>query len=444
MKKIATLIAAGVTLSAAAIAQTHYAVKDLGPAPNAGFSYSPVITNSGFSAGWISRAAGPRHATLWHEGQFVADIGAPGLGGPNSEAFGVNERGQVAAQGETPDPDPNGEDFCGFQVLVASNPSCPYCSGADSGHTCRPFIWDRGTVQQLPLLSGKNGGKGNNGGVSHINNRGEVVGLAENTTADPDCGAPQKFEFKPVIWRNGQVVELSTFPGDKVGFAFGINDNSEVVGGSGACASFDPLQQLYSQPIHALFWDRNGEMQVIADLEGQAGSTADDINNRGQVVGSSGMYGFVWTKAKGTQQLNPLSADLLSFAAGINDPGQVVGGSLDDSFTVLSAVLWESGPDPVNLNSLVVDNPSGLYLQLAEGINARGEIVGFGSVAGDLNNIPHAFLATPVFGNDSVSAGVRVAKPVSLAGNARNLLQKKMRLGRFGTAVPRALSGPGK
>src|SRR6266849_3252370 len=92
--------------------------------PGAGFSYAPVIANNGLITGWVSPPAGPRHAVLWNNGVMVRDIGAQLPAGLNSEAFGVNEIGQVAFQAETSDPDPNGEDFCGFTVLLGSSPSC--------------------------------------------------------------------------------------------------------------------------------------------------------------------------------------------------------------------------------------------------------------------------------------------------------------------------------
>ena len=41
-------------------------------------------------------------------------------------------------------------------------------------------------------------------------------------TPDPDCGSPQKFEFKPVIWQGGQIHELPIPSGDREGFASGI------------------------------------------------------------------------------------------------------------------------------------------------------------------------------------------------------------------------------
>jgi uncharacterized membrane protein len=410
-----------------------YVIKDLGPLQGPGFSYTPVIANSGWVAGWWSPAGGPRHAALWRNGALVQDIGAqvPGaqVGPLNSEAFGVNDSGQVAFQAETLDNDPNGEDFCGFTVLLRSSPSCPYCSGTDTPHTCRPFRWNNGILEQLPtLVDKKNGLKGNNAAVSQMNNRGDITGLAENATHDPNCPAPQQFEFKPVVWRNGQVQELAIPSGDPEGFASGINDNGQVVGWSGTCASFDPLGQLYLTPVNSWLWDSDGTPH---HLNLPAGSTASVINNRGQVVGSSGLTGFLWTQSGGAQPLYPLLSDVLSFTIGINESGSAVGGSMDESFTVLTAVLWQSGSStPVDLNELAVENESGLYLQLAEGINSRGEITGFASSSTDPLDIPHAFLAIPVNASPA-AARQTVTKPAVLTKNARELLQSRVRVGRF-------------
>ena len=63
---------------------------------------------------------------------------------------------------------------------------------------------------------------GSNGQANQINNRGDVVGLAENGTIDPTCPPPSApffeiLEFKPVIWEKGKIQELPTFPGDPEG-----------------------------------------------------------------------------------------------------------------------------------------------------------------------------------------------------------------------------------
>ena len=116
MKSIVTLIGAASLLAALAIAQpTQYTVTDLGPVGGPpGLPY--VITNNGLVGG-AAAVNTAMHAVLWHKG-LKMDIGTPGLGGPNSAAFGVNERGQAVGQAQTSVP--NGEDFCGFTALGLS------------------------------------------------------------------------------------------------------------------------------------------------------------------------------------------------------------------------------------------------------------------------------------------------------------------------------------
>jgi len=61
-------------------------------------------------------------------------------------------------------------------------------------------------------------------------NRGEVVGIAENSTPDADCPAPQVVQVEPVVCKGGRIQELRTFAGNPGGIAFGINENGQVVG----------------------------------------------------------------------------------------------------------------------------------------------------------------------------------------------------------------------
>jgi probable HAF family extracellular repeat protein len=379
MKSIVTLTVAASLLAAVAIAQPtpHYTVADLGPVGGPpGQPY--FIANNGLVSG-AAAVNTAMHAVLWHKRLKTAmDIGTPGLGGPTSLAFGVNERGQAVGQAQTSVP--NGEDFCGFTAYGLS----------PSATTCLPFLWQNGVMTKLPTLGGANGY------AYMINNRSEVVGLAENNTQDPGCPVHQ---FEPVVWQNGQIRKLPTFTGDAYGVAAQINDNGQVAGSSGACGAFNPNSGLYLVENHALLWEKDGSVHDLGNLGGTggiAGNHACALNNQGQVVGHSELtndttfHGFLWTRETGMQDLGTLPGDYASLALGINDRGDVVGASLDASFNP-RALLWEKGV-VTDLNTRIAANPSGLYLLFAASINSSGEIVGSAATRTGL----HGFLATPV------------------------------------------------
>jgi probable HAF family extracellular repeat protein len=155
----------------------HYTVIDLGTV-NGGFGAAAGINNRGWVTDSSSLPGGNVHAFLWQKGALT-DLGT--LGGPNSfeNSFeGVNERGQVVGEAETSTPDPNGEDFCFFGTNLI----------------CLGFVWQNGVMAGLPTLGG------NNGEANGVNNRGQIVGLAENSTIDPTCFPPQVLDFEAVIW----------------------------------------------------------------------------------------------------------------------------------------------------------------------------------------------------------------------------------------------------
>lgn len=408
----------------------HYTITDLGPLPGGAFSHAAAISENSLIAGKASPADGSYHATLWRRDQgLLNDVSVPGLGGLNGQAFGVNESGQSSGEAGTSDIDPNGEDYCGFQAL-----GLPY-----KGNTCAAFLWQNGVMTRLPTLGGPNGSG------SQVNNRGDVAGYAENTTKDPACGSPQILQTRPVLWSHGQAKELPVFPGDLEGLGLGLNDSGQVAGGSGVCTVFSVTGQTYIQPLHALLW-QNGETIDLGNLGGSGrfggGHSADSVNNLGWVVGGSDLpgdaetttsHGFLWTRETGMQDLPPLRDDFLSGALAINDAGQVTGISIDGTFSVLSAVLWQDGV-VYNLNDLVIPGAdAGLYLQLAESINSRGEIVGFGqTAAGDV----HGYLAIPNDGDGAgatFSFGSESRIPARLVSrNARKIMARRLHLGRTG------------
>jgi probable HAF family extracellular repeat protein len=300
---------------------------------------------------------------------------------------------------QTSTADPNGEDFCGFKTLGLPS----------KGTTCLPFLWEYAVTVPLPTLGGSNGA------AYQINRHGTVAGFAENSTKDSTCPAPQKLQFKPVIWENGEIQALPTASKDLEGVALAINDSGQVVGASGSCTAFNPNSLLNLQPLHALLWE-TGTMTDLGSLGGTglgSGILAYNINKQGQVVGYSDLKGnanfhaFLWTRGAGMQDLGTLPGDANSFAIGINDAGDVTGSSLDANFN-LRAYLWHNGV-MTDLNTLIPAN-SPLHLLLACSINSSGQIIGLAvTSSGEL----HGYLATPSDDPSSNSTDAAVT-PLSL------------------------------
>jgi len=255
----------------------------------------------------------------------------------------------------------------------------------------------------LPTLGG------NNSQVFGINNRGEIVGIAKNTTHDPGCTAPQVLDFEAVVWGpNGrQIRQLRPLTGDPIGGAVAINDRGEVVGGSGMCAPVSP-----AIGAHALLW-HNGVPKNLGGFGGKTSNLAWDINNRGHIVGFSDLTGdtathaFLWKNGKMTD-LGTLPGDVFSFAFGVNERDQIVGESCDASFNC-RAFVWQDGVMR-DLNALVRD--LSLSLTLAESINRDGEITG---IAYDptTGGIP-AYVAIPMRGGLYVTPRSKTILPADV------------------------------
>ena len=322
-------------------------------------------------AGSSNLSNNDQHSVLWSKGQMT-DLGT--LGGSNSIAFGINNSGSVVGEAETSASDPDGEDFCGFGTHLL----------------CQPFYWQNSVMTPLPILGG------NNGQASWVNRWGTVVGQAESSTVDPNCPAPQKLQFLPVVWRDGRATVLPIEKGDSDGIAFGINNSGQIVGSSGTCTAFNPIFLNSLQPVHALLW-YNGKLCDMGSLGGLTGNEAIFINNRGQAVGSSDLAGdttshaFVWTKDNGMLDLGTYPGDIGSGAISIKDYGVIVGVSVIDIKGDTRAVVWNSGIVS-NLNKLVQANPP-LQLITACAINDSGEITGLGlTSAGEI----HTYRAIPI------------------------------------------------
>ncbi len=363
-------------MQAGQAAPVRYSVIDLGEVGNPP-AQPYFIRNNGLISGAAAIPGGALHAALWFEGAKF-DIGTNGLGGPNNAAFGVNHFGQAVGEAETSLTD--AEDFCGFNAY-----------GFRSSTACVPFVWQDGVMSKLATLGGENGV------ANMINNRGEVAGLAETAMKDPAAGCPVH-RFEPVVWANGKIFVLPTFPGDSDGVAAALNDRGQVAGASGTCSPFNPNSGLYLTENHAMVWE-NGKGTDLGDLGPNglpgAGNHACAINNQGVAVGhvtsKASTVAFLWTREKGMKGLGTLTGDLASFALGINDEGQVVGQSISPDFSTVRAFLWQNG-SMIDINTLVTSNPAKLYLLSGVSINSRKGITG---LAVDGAGVLHGYLAIP-------------------------------------------------
>jgi len=192
-----------------------------------------------------------------------------------------------------------------------------------------------------------------------INSSGQIAGDNLNTE-------------HAFLYTNGVMQDLGTLGGG-VSYAHGINDSGWVVG--------DSRIMSYSAP-HAFLY-RNGAMQDLGTLGGfnlGIASYAYDVNNLGQVVGSSGIseigntsHAFIWSNGV-MSDLGTLGGTY-SRAHSISDSGQVVGaaqvaGGQFHAFSYLNGLMTDIG---------TLGGPD----SYAAGVNASGVIVGTSSNSGN-------------------------------------------------------------
>jgi len=251
LKSIAVITVLAMSISLPLAAQesvsspTHYYVTNLGTLGGSASNGYGGVNNRGWVTGDANLAGDQtEHAFLWRDG-VMTDLGT--LGGLNSSVSTPvkDDKGQVVGAAQSATEDPLGEFWGAAYFCTAA--SCEGWQNLQLG-----FIWQDGLMTELPPIGGKNSE------AFGVNNLGQVVGMAETATQDPNCIPPQVLDFEAVIWgpTPGQIQELPVLPGDSIGAALAINDKGQVVGLSGMCA----VPTSFAPGVHAVLWEGHSDL----------------------------------------------------------------------------------------------------------------------------------------------------------------------------------------
>jgi len=325
------------------------ALADLGalgfdPANNS--SYPNAINAQGDLAGVSDNGAmdpltgtAEAHAVLWKNRQLT-NLGT--LGGNESQALSLNNRDQVTG--------------------VAANATLDAFSMLGWETQARAFLWQDGVMRDLGTL----GGPDSFGWF--INSRGQVAGVSYTSAIpDPVTKQPPSDVF---LWQNGKMRDLGNLGGSvpTFGGVTALNDRGEIVGQSDLKGN---------HVAHPYLWNGT-QMIDLGTLGGDNGSAswvndAGAVTGTADLRDHT-YHAFIWTNGT-MRDLRPLAAAPCSNGSSINASDEVVGNATDCQNHAIAAVLWIDG-SPVDLNTLIA--PSALHLTSALTITDAGQIIGEG------------------------------------------------------------------
>ncbi len=281
----------------------------------------------------------PSESVVWINGELITIPAPPG--GDGGDAYGispssgllvgstlVNDRFRAAAWrigiGSTM-----------LENLPGTGSYCDAFAASDLGWmvgACdlpnRSALWPRlAPPVDLGRLSSRPGDEGAN----DINELGEIVGRSYNEQA----------VTRPYLWRNGQMIDIGGEPADLRGFAYGINNNTEVVG-------------YFLSPRRR---------------------------------------GFYWFEGQITDLIEPYPLGGIPQPKEINDAGLVVGSATNSEGSGPTAVVWDKAQAfvPIDLNDHISRHPD-VTLVTADDVNEAGQIAAYGE---NIDGDGRGYLVTP-------------------------------------------------
>jgi len=361
-----------------------YQVTDLG-------QLSPTAINNGGQV--VGNQNG--QAILWTQSAGPQGLGTL-TGGTSSYAQGINDLGAIVGTADGPG------------TVISEDPAFPNQVCSD---LTQPVVWTaKNGMQGLGTITGNGEESETNWCVpfygTGVNDSDQVVGYTPGysdyqwgflwTTAGgmtlfgsswpptmvngvsntgQIVGQTGFYVGEATSWKSGVATDLGALTGGDSSSANGVNDQGQVVGWSTTVPIESNCEYNFGGcPIYAVLWSPNGGITDLGTLAGDTFSTATNINFSGQVIGSSGS------------------------ALGYGVPGGTGGdwsGYVDGPITVIGRpFIWTQTTGMQDLNTLIPAN-SGWVLNAVAGINLWGQIVG----SGTLNGQSHGFLLTPGSGN---------------------------------------------
>jgi probable HAF family extracellular repeat protein len=386
LRTLSALLMAAI-LAGTSLEAQFYTVTDLG-------SLLPSFSGSSSNGMGINSSGQVTGSTTFGQVQFVSEgfrayrysagimtpLGTT-AGATGSYGYGINATGQVT----------------GFSTTAVVGPD-------------HAFLYDGSVMKDLGTLGGSTSyGYG-------INASGWVTGGSDTTASG------QQHAF---LYNGTGMVDLGTMKTDWSGNAdpsgfsagYGINDNGWVTGWTEVAPGGYSEAFLYNGTTMTSLGTFSG---------GTTGSGGAGINNSGQVTGWASMdkggsqVSHAFRYSNGTMKNLGSLGGSFSGGLGINAGGQIVG-QADTLDGYYRAFFYSDDTGMIDLNSLIAPG-SGWVLNSANGINDLGQIVGTGTItgisdkSGNIINVQHGFLLTPVTSSVPDSGATAAMLGIVLAG----------------------------